>query len=408
MRVLYLSYDGMTDPLGRSQVLPYLVGLSARGHAITLVSFEKPERPAAEAETVRSICERAGIEWRPLRYHKRPPILSSLFDVRAMKRLATSLNRRERFDLVHCRSYMAAIVGHHLKKRFGVPFLFDMRGFWADERIERGFWPAGNPLFRAAYRHFKRLEKGFFHDSDAVVSLTQNARVEVESWPPESRPQGSVNVIPCCVDLDLFDPDGASLRTGTRGRLGLGASTRVLVYVGSIGGAYLVDEMFALFRAFRDRHPGAKFLFVSRHGRTEIGAAARRNGVEADDIIMVGGSRDEVPALIAAADLGVCFITRSYAAIASCPTKFGEMLAMGVPVIANAGIGDIAEIITDTGAGAVVDEFDERTLAAAIRQVEEAKAASEQVRAAAVRWFALEDGIDRYDAVYRAIGAEAA
>ena len=41
-RVLYLSYDGALEPLGQSQVVPYLVGLAARGAAITLVSFEKP------------------------------------------------------------------------------------------------------------------------------------------------------------------------------------------------------------------------------------------------------------------------------------------------------------------------------------------------------------------------------
>ena len=48
MRALYISYDGMTDPLGRSQVLPYLQGLSERGHEITLLSCEKPARMAAE------------------------------------------------------------------------------------------------------------------------------------------------------------------------------------------------------------------------------------------------------------------------------------------------------------------------------------------------------------------------
>jgi len=41
IEVLYLSYDGMTDSLGKSQVLPYLVGLSTKGFRITLISFEK-------------------------------------------------------------------------------------------------------------------------------------------------------------------------------------------------------------------------------------------------------------------------------------------------------------------------------------------------------------------------------
>ena len=44
MRVVYVSYDGALDPLGASQVVPYLLGLAARGVAITLISFEKRER----------------------------------------------------------------------------------------------------------------------------------------------------------------------------------------------------------------------------------------------------------------------------------------------------------------------------------------------------------------------------
>ncbi len=30
--ILYISYDGMTDPLGQSQVLPYLKGLAKKGY----------------------------------------------------------------------------------------------------------------------------------------------------------------------------------------------------------------------------------------------------------------------------------------------------------------------------------------------------------------------------------------
>ena len=45
MNVLYLSYDGMTDPLGQAQVIPYLQELSSKhGHTYTLISFEKKER----------------------------------------------------------------------------------------------------------------------------------------------------------------------------------------------------------------------------------------------------------------------------------------------------------------------------------------------------------------------------
>src|SRR4051794_168039 len=94
-RVLYLSYDGMCDPLGGSQVLPYLVGLARRGHRITLISFEKPERSGDERAAVGQTCDEVGIEWHPLTYHKRPTLLSSMYDVRQMRRLASRLHRRK-------------------------------------------------------------------------------------------------------------------------------------------------------------------------------------------------------------------------------------------------------------------------------------------------------------------------
>ena len=154
-RVLYLSYDGMTDPLGGSQVLPYLRGLAERGHRITLVSCEKPERTAAERAEVQELCHAYGIEWHSLRYHKRPPVLSTMLDLANLRREAERLHRRQPFDLVHCCSYPPALIGLALKRRHGVRFLFDMRGFWADERVDGGLWNLRNPLFRSVFHWFK-------------------------------------------------------------------------------------------------------------------------------------------------------------------------------------------------------------------------------------------------------------
>src|SRR5947209_6077600 len=260
----------MTDPLGRSQVLPYVAGLSRRGHRITLVSCEKPEQMAQDGDEVRQLCQAAGIDWQPLRYHKRPPILSSMLDVRAMKRRAVRLQRDQGFDVVHCRSYMPAIVGEWLKRKCGVPYLFDTRGFWADERVERRIWPSGDLLFRLAYFYFKRRERSFFLSADAIVSLTESAKREVQSWPEDRRPMAPVSVIPCCVDLDLFGGNSPMARATTRKRLGIEEQAHVLVYVGSVGGAYLMAEMFQLFRVYRAMRPDARFLFVSAHDRVAI------------------------------------------------------------------------------------------------------------------------------------------
>ena len=42
-RVLFISYNGMLDPLGQSQVIPYLRELAKRGVRFTLAEFRTAE-----------------------------------------------------------------------------------------------------------------------------------------------------------------------------------------------------------------------------------------------------------------------------------------------------------------------------------------------------------------------------
>src|SRR5215471_408324 len=133
-KILYITYDGLTDPLGQSQILPYLKGLSSVGFKFTILSFEKKSRFEREKKTIDKLTSESGIEWVPLQFTSTPPLLSKLYDSYRMRKKAFELQRKNHFDMVHCRSYVAADAGLQLKKKFGIKFFFDMRGFWADEK----------------------------------------------------------------------------------------------------------------------------------------------------------------------------------------------------------------------------------------------------------------------------------
>ena len=182
INILYLSYDGMTDPLGQSQVLPYLVGLTSKGFRFHIISFEKEDRFSKYREEIQAICDQNGIIWHPISYTKKPPLLSTLWDVSRMRNKAFELHRVFNFSLIHCRSYLSALVGQKMQRKWGTKFLFDMRGFWADERIDGNIWSLNNPVFKLVYNFFKRKEKEFFLESDYVVSLTYNGKNEIISW----------------------------------------------------------------------------------------------------------------------------------------------------------------------------------------------------------------------------------
>jgi hypothetical protein len=133
-KVLYITYDGLTDPLGQSQILPYLKGLSNHNYQFTILSFEKKDRLEREKSTIEKLAKESGIEWVPMPFTSKPPLLAKFYDALQMRRKAVALQKERNFDMTHCRSYISADVGLHLKKRYGVPFFFDMRGFWADEK----------------------------------------------------------------------------------------------------------------------------------------------------------------------------------------------------------------------------------------------------------------------------------
>lgn len=405
-RVLYLSYDGMCDPLGGSQVLPYLFGLSRLGHRISLISFEKPERTREERILVRRACDEAGIDWHPLPYHKRPPVLSAMYDVQQMRRLAARLHRREHFDLVHCRSYLAALVGLTMKRRFGTRFLFDMRGFWADERVDGKIWNLRNPVIRTVYRYFKRREADFLREADHIISLTEaGQRILIDRRKGAEGPP--ITIIPCCVDFEAFPPVDEEMRDEARKTLGIPAESRVAVYLGSFGSWYLVEEMMDFFRAQLEREPNATFLIISREPSDAILHCARMRGVPEDRIVVRPATRSEVPRFAAAADYGLFFIKPVFSKAASSPTKMGELLALELPIVANGNVGDVATIMEETGAGTVVNEFDRASYDRALNDLAALRPDMTRWRAKARKWFDLKTGVDRYDGIYRELAAKA-
>ena len=88
----------MTDPLGQSQVLPYLCGLSKKGFEFDLISFEKPDKYSLHSALIERICKENNITWHPQKYTKKPPVLSTIYDLLKMKRLANELHQHKLFQ----------------------------------------------------------------------------------------------------------------------------------------------------------------------------------------------------------------------------------------------------------------------------------------------------------------------
>lgn len=398
-KILYISYDGMTDPLGQSQVLPYLIGLSKQGYSFDLISFEKQELFNKNNTIIAKICQENNIEWHPLFYTKKPPLLSTLYDVFRMNQLAKKLHAKKNFTIIHCRSYISALIGAGFKKKYGTKFLFDMRGFWADERTEGRIWNLKNPIFKTVYSFFKRKELHFFKEADHTVSLTFNGKEEIESWEIFKHVKPAITVIPCCVDLDLFSVP-TSTNESLKKKLGISPESFVLGYVGSIGTWYMLPEMLQYFKVFVQKNPTACFLFVTNEKPDYIRTIAIENGIDPTYIIVQSCLHKEVPDYISIFDASIFFIRPTYSKKASSPTKQGEIMAMGKPLICNSGVGDTDMIVKKYQAGTVIEQFDEKTYA---ENCTFKNFNAEKTIEGANDYFGLDLGIDRYSKIYHAL-----
>ena len=405
-QILYISYDGMTDPLGQSQVLPYLIKLSAFGYRFTLISFEKKTRFEKEKKIISQMTEAAGIKWIPLSFTKNPPVLSKIYDRWRLKQAVKKLFRKENFDMVHCRSYVAAEIGLWAKKKFGAKFLFDMRGFWADEKVDSGQWKLDNPFYKAVYTHYKKRENDFLHNADGIVSLTEAARQEI--FKKKEYAHLAIEVIPCCADLDHFNYQriNPSLTDSLREKLGITIDKKVITYLGSIGGWYMTKEMFAFFKRLLLKYPDFVMLIMTKDDPEQVINEAIKEGIARDRIIVRFSGRNELPDYINLSDCSIFFIRSTYSKIASSPTKHAELMGMGLPVICN-DIGDTGRIIEETKTGLVVNNFDNASFDSIIRKIPGLLSTSkEHIRSSSFRYFDLKKGAGDYLNLYKRIFGE--
>jgi glycosyltransferase involved in cell wall biosynthesis len=395
--VLYISYDGMTDPLGQSQVIPYLIGLSKHGYNITILSAEKPERYSQNKEIIKGLLNESKIGWYPVMYTKKPPVISTVIDVFKLRNAVKSLTKSNEFDIVHCRSYISPLAGNIIVKRQKAKFIFDMRGFWADERVDGKIWNLKNPVLKFVYKYFKNKEKEYFQDSDAIISLTENGKKEILSWSHMSVGANKITVIPCAADFSLFNIPTNEQRQNAREKFGFNQDDIIFCYLGSLGTWYMVEEMIKLFTLLISKEPKSKFLIISKDKIPED----LLNGLLPNSIVQVSANRAEVPVFLASVDIGISFIKPSYSKISSSPTKMGEMLAMGIPMIVNSGVGDVADIIKEVKGGYVINNFSDNEFLAAIDSIPHLLLLDkDDIRLNASKILNLSAGIDKYLSVY--------
>ncbi|MDY7219412.1 glycosyltransferase [Denitrificimonas sp. JX-1] len=391
--ILYITRNGMLEPLGQSQVLSYLRGLSS-DYKITLISFEKPEDLADKTAVARvdADCKTHGIHWLPQRFMYKPKVIAPAWSMLVFLYLCLREVSRGNADIIHARSYLPTIVALVVNKLKGTPFIFDMRALWPEELITAG------RIKRDSIMHklLVRAERKCLARAATVVSLTHAAVVHLKKEYPQELQNQKISVISTCADLNRFVP--ISKRPN---------QPKVYSCLGTVlSGWFRLDWLAACFKVLAKREPDAQFEVITRDNPEIVRKA-------------IGGDQDlqsrlkvyplpshEVHKAVQTQTASVMFFTDGLGKIGSAPTRMGEILGCGLPVIANAGIGDVAHIIERYRVGVLAKSSSDADMNQALDELEilmQDPELARRCRYAAEVVFSLENGIEAYRAVYQKI-----
>ncbi len=150
----------------------------------------------------------------------------------------------------------------------------------------------------------------------------------------------------------------AAASAADRGALGVGPNDALLLWVGRMDPVKGLDTLVAAFERLRRRR--AAKLLVAGDGpqRPQVAADVMRRGLAGD--VQLLGRRDDVPALLHAADLFV-FPSRTE----GFPNALLEAMAAGTPVVAT-DVPGCRDLVTDGQTGRLVPVDDVAALAAAL------------------------------------------
>jgi glycosyltransferase involved in cell wall biosynthesis len=342
---IYAAYWSLLDPLCQSQSLPVVRALAGDGRRMGLVTFEQEPwalEPAALAAT-RKALQQDGILWMPLRYHKQPRLLATVFDVLHGAWVCSRTGRHSGVRLFHGRGTVAAALAHLSARLNRARFFNDADGPLSEEYADAGVWRFGS----VEYRLTRRVERRLLRVADAVAVLTTYRRDQVKALA-----SCDATILPCAVDTDRFNFREDDRRAR---RLALGLRGHVLVFAGRASGWYptepILDFASAAVQVFGD----TSLLVLTNDDAARFTSGAVRRGFRC---IVRRAAHDEVPGLLSAGDVGLSLRLAAPSAAAASPVKNGEYLACGLPVVTTPGIGDYSDLVRRRSVGVVVSRFD--------------------------------------------------
>ncbi len=403
MRVLFINDGSLLNPILRSQGIPQMLYLARKGYDVYFFSVDPREEENKSQDRDKLVNEYSDrihfLFFRPLP----SKILNVSIQMLVFRQLKVFYYILwHRINIVHARSYLPAILGLFAKMFLGTKLIFDMRGLLIDEYISNGIWADGSVVVK----FMRFFEKKCILNSDEIVVVSEKFREYLLQLPfvrLRNQPL-SIVTIPNSVDAGRFDIALESRMELTEelkleGRI-------VLVYSGSLASWQCFNETVNLFSLCMRIDPRVFLLIITYSEPTDLLRVLKQCGIGRSDSLIVEAGSEDVAKYLTLGRMGILLRREEVLNSVSCPIKFGEYLAAGLPVLVSRGIGDTEKIVKENNVGIVLESLSESAMQNVSGKMVEYlndnhKGIDAACRGVASRYFSLENASEKYAEIYR-------
>ena len=342
MNVLFITWDGPQVSYLEGLFLPIFKALESADIYVHILQFTWGDQEKIESSRI--ACQNAGCGYESISVIRSPVALGSLLSATIGYRHIRRVIKQQKIDVVMPRSILPALSSLLALRGRKERLVFEADGLPIDERVE--FSGLSNTSF--IYRFLRDIEAQVVRRADYVLTRSLKAsEILIARAGSGVDPDKFIN-FNNGRDSDVFSVKSDSYSKRVKNELGIPKDSELVIYVGSIGGKYLLYEMLKLFSYIKDFNKDTHFLILTgdvENVEKEISLMQIATG----SITVMTVNSDKVSYYVAAADLGLSLIKPSYSMQAVSVLKIGEYLLSGVPVISTAGIGNSSETCLEAG-----------------------------------------------------------
>lgn len=340
MKVLYISYWGISDVLTKATVIPNLHLLRIYASRIYLATIERVEKQDVDLPPGVTHIWFRSFKWLPRYFEK-------AFDFLFFFCRLFWLVKARQIEIVVCRGSMAAAFGVFLYKTARIRFIVESFEPHSDYMVEANTWSDNGIEFRI--QKWVEAQTILHAEHMAPVTHSYARMLGLKGVSPER-----VTVMPCCVEIEKFQFDEGQRQT-IRRRIGIPDDFITGIYVGKFGDIYLKEEAFSVFKKAQEIFDQKFFLIIlTPQPIVEIQMYLEAWGYDRRFAYVAFVDHLKVRDYLSASDFAFSLIRPSPSRRYCSPIKNGEYWANGLPVLSTSGIGDDEEIIERNDVGVIM------------------------------------------------------